>query len=770
MNRSLKFHSIFLGLTLIISGCTTSTNKTVHEISIIPKPQSVVTSKGSFSLNENTTLHIRTTKETATSLSNYIVTEIKKQTGLTLKQQLNGNSTLTSNTLQFVLDSENLSELEKDAYILEASSKHISIKANTPSGLFYGFQSLLQLLPIAPEKTNQYHIPACTIQDPPRFQWRGMHLDVARRFYSVEFIKKYIDYLAMNKLNVFHWHLTEDQGWRIEIKKYPKLTEVGAQRKETAYDGKPYEGHYTQEEIKNIVAYAKERYVTIVPEIELPGHSVAALAAYPEISCTGGPFEVVTNWGIFKDVYCAGNEETFTFLQDVLDEAIALFPSEYIHIGGDEVPKDRWEHCNKCQQRIKDEHLKNEHELQSYFVQRIEKYINSKGKKIIGWDEILEGGLAPNATVMSWRGEEGGIAAAKQNHDVVMSPGDYLYFNYFQGNNPDHEPNTIGRKLTLSKVYNYNPTPNELTPEESKHIIGAQACLWSERIPDSNEAEYMLFPRIAALAEVVWTQPEHKDKANFMKRLYTTFDRYDELGINYAKSVLNPYAEVQTFKDSLQVSLATEIENGRIYYTLDGSIPDSTSTLYKSPIILTKTTLLRAQSYFESGRKGQPLEENLILHKALKKEVKLTHDFSERYPGGPNTLTDGLTASKSYGDGRWQGILQKDFEAMIDLGQNTRINKVSCNFLHFPEGYIFSPKSIALYVSDNGTDYKKIDEVFPKEKRDPMEKTIIPYSFTTGSIEAQYLKVYAKNMGVNPPWHKTAGDKSWLLIDEIIVE
>ena len=285
---------------------------------------------------------------------------------------------------------------------------------------------------------------------------------------------------------------------------------------------------------------------------------------------------------------------------------------------------------------------------------------------------------------MSWRGEEGGVTAAKQNHDVVMSPGDYLYFNYFQGNNPDHEPNTIGRKLTLSKIYTYNPTPNELTPEESKHIIGAQACLWSERIPDSNEAEYMLFPRIAALAEVVWTQPEHKDKANFMKRLYTTFDRYDELGINYAKSVLNPYAEVQTFKDSLVVSLATEMENGHIYYTLDGSTPDQNASLYKSPITITETTILKAQSFFEKGRTGQLMEEVLTLHKALNKEVQLTHNYAERYAKGNTILTDGLNGSESYGDGRWQGFLQNDLEAVIDLKESTNIAQVSCNFLHFP--------------------------------------------------------------------------------------
>jgi hexosaminidase len=367
------------------------------------------------------------------------------------------------------------------------------------------------------------------MDDIPKFQWRGMHLDVSRHFFSKEFIKKYIDYLAMYKMNTFHWHLTDDQGWRIEIKKYPKLTEVGAWRNgsmtghytDQTFDDIRYGGFYTQEEIKEIVAYAKERYITVVPEIEMPGHALAALASYPEFSCTGGPFEVGKSWGVFDDVFCP-KDETFTFLENILAEVIALFPSEYIHIGGDECPKVRWKSCPKCQKRIKDEKLKDEHELQSYFIQRIEKFVNSKGRKIIGWDEILEGGLAPNAAVMSWRGTEGGIAAAKEKHFVVMSPGSHCYFDHYQGE-PKNEPIAFGGYTNVEKVYSFNPIPKELSEEESKYILGAQANVWTEYINTPEHVEYMVFPRIAALSEVLWGTSNPNEYKVFETRLISAF-------------------------------------------------------------------------------------------------------------------------------------------------------------------------------------------------------------------------------------------------------
>jgi len=419
----------------------------------------------------------------------------------------------------------------------------VDIFSTSASGLFYGAQSLLQLI-----QNDQLtlKVPVLTITDYPRFSWRGLHLDVSRHFFPVEFIKRYIDLMAQYKFNTFHWHLTEDQGWRIEIKKYPKLQEIAAFRKETLlghysdqphkFDGQRYGGYYTQEEIKDVVAYAAKRHVTIVPEIEMPGHSLAALSAYPVLGCTGGPYEAATLWGVFDDVYCAGKESTFAFLENVLDEVLDLFPGEYIHVGGDECPKARWKDCAHCQKRMKAEGLEDEHELQSYFIQRIEKYLNAKGRKLIGWDEILEGGLAPNAAVMSWRGEDGGIAAAKAGHPVVMTPGFALYFDHYQGD-PENEPVAFGGNTPLKKVYEYEPIPAALSQEELSYILGAQANVWTEYIKTPEHVEYMVYPRALALAEVVWSQRENRNWANFVMRLPHQLKLLDQQKVNYRKPI-----------------------------------------------------------------------------------------------------------------------------------------------------------------------------------------------------------------------------------------
>lgn len=435
--------------------------------------------------------------------------------------------------------------LAEESYSLEVTDDGVVITGGSDSGLFYGVQTLMQLF--APDPASGNSLPFVSITDSPRFPYRGLHLDVGRHMFPLAFIKKYIDLLAYHKFNFFHWHLTEDQGWRIEIKKYPRLQEVAAYRRETVvgrhdasskeYDGKRYGGYYTQEEIKDIVNYAADRYVTIIPEIEMPGHSIAALAAYPELGCTGGPYEVHTTWGVVDDVYCAGKEETFTFLENVLDEVITLFPSKYVHIGGDECPKTRWKVCPNCQKRIKKEKLKDEHALQSYFIQRMEKYLNSKGKQIIGWDEILEGGLAPNATVMSWRGEDGGIAAAKQGHNVIMTPSKWCYFDYYQDTSKT-EPMALGGFTPISRVYSYDPLPKQLSKEEAKYVLGGQACLWTEYISTPEYAEYMAYPRACAMAEVLWSPSEAKDYKDFLRRMKVHVKRLDQLNVNYAKHII----------------------------------------------------------------------------------------------------------------------------------------------------------------------------------------------------------------------------------------
>lgn len=436
--------------------------------------------------------------------------------------------------------------LPDEGYNLVINKNGVLLQARTSAGLFYGAQTLMQSI-----SADGKEVPFITITDYPRFSYRGLHLDVGRHMFPPAFIKKYIDLLAKHKFNRFHWHLTEDQGWRIEIKKYPKLQEIAAFRKETVigkattktrsqvkgYDGQRYGGYYTQDEIRDIVKYAAERYVTIIPEIELPGHAMAALAAYPNLGCTSGPYETATTWGVFDDVFCAGKEDAFVFLQDVLDEVITLFPGQYIHIGGDECPKGKWEVCPHCKKRMKTENLKDTHALQSYFIQRIEKYLNSKGKQIIGWDEILEGGLAPNATVMSWRGEEGGIAAAQQDHDVIMTPEKWCYFDYHQDPAKKAEPIPVGSLIDVKRVYTYEPVPSQLTAEQAKHILGVQANVWTEYMKTSDYVEHMVYPRACAMAEVGWSSKESRDYTDFLKRMSSHIKRLDNWNVNYSKLI-----------------------------------------------------------------------------------------------------------------------------------------------------------------------------------------------------------------------------------------
>ena len=447
-------------------------------------------------------------------------------------------------TVSFVLD-ESSDEAGAESYRLRVDSAEIVLSAGTSTGIFYGVQTLRQLLPVAFEagtgSEGGWSIPAVRIEDSPRFPYRGMHLDVGRHVFPVEFIKKYLDLLALYKLNTFHWHLTEDQGWRIEIKKYPRLTEVGAYRKETILeknfdpyvgDGIRYGGFYSQDEVRDVVAHAAERHITVIPEIEMPGHSLAALAAYPELACTEGPFEVGTRWGVYEDVYCP-SETTFGFLEDVLTEVFELFPSRYIHIGGDEAPKVRWKESPIAQAVMQREGLASEEELQSYFIGRIERFLLDHGRRLIGWDEILEGGLAPQATVMSWRGTEGGIEAARLGHDVIMTPYSHVYFDYYQNEDRSQEPLAIGGYTPLAKVYEFEPVPEGFTPEQTRRVLGAQGNVWTEYMKTSEHVEYMVFPRLLALAEVVWSPRAARDWSDFVGRLPAQLQRLDALGVNY---------------------------------------------------------------------------------------------------------------------------------------------------------------------------------------------------------------------------------------------
>jgi hexosaminidase len=495
-------------------------------MNIIPQPLQMTPSEGQYIITPSTRIFVSPD-------SNTVGEALQKILPFPLGQeQTLGNALTPGNILLSTIHADEA--LGPEGYILTVSPEGIVIRANQPAGLFYGVQTLRQLL------TATNTLPAVEIVDRPRFPWRGIMLDVGRHLFPLEFIFRLLDTMALHKLNVLHWHLTEDQGWRIEIKKYPRLTEIGANRSASPFpadrdrlDGVPYGGFYTQEQVRQVVAYAASRFITVVPEIEMPGHSVAALASYPQLGCTGGPYAVRTFWGIADDVYCAGNEQTFTFLQDVLDEVLALFPSQIIHIGGDESPKVRWQACPKCQEAIRQNNLKDEHELQSYFIRRIEAYLNQKGRRLIGWDEILEGGLAPNASVMSWRGMEGGIQAVRQGHDVVMTPTDYCYLDYYQSEDTDHEPPAIGGFVPLERSYTFEPVPPELSAEEGQHILGLQGNLWSEYIATPEQAEYMLFPRATALAEIAWSPAVRCDFADFERRLESFLPLLKQMNVRY---------------------------------------------------------------------------------------------------------------------------------------------------------------------------------------------------------------------------------------------
>ena len=524
--RSIVTGFIFSSLLFLFTGRSPAQENDAIP-AVIPRPGTVQLKTGQFTLDENTQIVTNTTDEKVRWVVDYLLDRLSRSTGFNPEVRVSGEEKRPLNVVELRI-AENQAGENTEGYTLDVRPEAVQICADAPAGLFYGVQSLIQLLPVEIESQQfmqgeTWNVPCVHIIDEPVFQWRGVHLDVCRHFFPVAFIKKYIDLIALYKMNTFHWHLTEDQGWRIEIKKYPRLTELGAWRNQTMDDGLRHGGYYTQAEVREVVEYAKKRFITVVPEIEMPGHAMAALAAYPELSCTGGPFEVGTRWGVYEDVYCAGNDKTFAFLEDVLSEVVVLFPGEFFHIGGDECPKTRWQVCKKCQDRMRVEGLKNENELQSYFIRRIERFLNTKGKRLVGWDEILEGGLAPNATVMSWRGVNGGIEAARAGHDVVMSPTSHCYFDYYQA--LYGEPKAIGGFISLHKVYTFDPVPAELTPEEAKHVLGAQANVWTEYIEESDHVEYMLFPRLCALSEVVWSEKRHRNYGDFSRRMRSHYER-----------------------------------------------------------------------------------------------------------------------------------------------------------------------------------------------------------------------------------------------------
>ncbi|MEI7983181.1 MAG: family 20 glycosylhydrolase, partial [Bacteroidota bacterium] len=662
---------------LLLSLAVSAQEKTgVTAPSIVPLPVHMKIKTGAFAMDKDTRIMVAGEDQEATRIARLFADQLHFAGGPDLTITGTGMDTKQSFII-FTLNREKKG-IPPEGYELKVTQKQIHLTAESGAGLFYGVQTLFQLLPPEICKTDspaagvKWTIPCVEIKDHPRFTYRGMHLDVSRHFFPKEFVKRYIDLIAMYKMNTFHWHLTDDNGWRIEIKKYPKLMETAAWRvdhEDLPWNGRPlqkpgekanYGGYYTQDQIREIVKYAADRYITVIPEIEMPAHCVAVLAAYPQFSCTGGPFTVPPgSYWPNLDIYCAGNDSVFTFLQDVLAEVMTLFPSKYIHVGGDEADKTNWKTCPKCQARMKAEGLKDEKELQSYFIKRIEKFIVSNGRKMIGWDEILEGGLAPEATVMSWRGVEGGIAAARQGHDAIMTPGSHCYFDYYQAD-PQFEPKAIGGLTTLKKVYSYEPVPEELTPEEARHILGAQGNVWTEFIPTPSHVEYMATARMIALSEVVWSPGKTRDWKDFRRRLPGQFLRLDFMKVNYSKGSFR--AEVNTVFDKkshqLRVIIGSEQADVSIHYTINGDEVTTKSPLYSGPFELNRNGIIRTGLFVDGKLKEKTVEMPFLFHLAIGKQVKYLSPYSSRYPAsGPATLNDGLRGSSDHRDGLWQGFL-----------------------------------------------------------------------------------------------------------------
>jgi hexosaminidase len=726
---------------------------------IIPKPLFQQLNNGVFELNEATSLE---TIQEFRNVAQFLKSYVKEQFHLKISSKKSDTK---------ILFTKDHSIKNEEGYLLKIDKNKIEIRANSSKGAFYAVQSLIQLLPIE-NKSTSISIQCLEIQDAPQFAYRGMHLDVARHFFSVDFIKKQLDLMALLKMNTFHWHLTEDQGWRIEIKKYTKLQEIAAFRNETLighysdephqFDGKKYGGFYTQKEIKEIVRYASERQITVIPEIEMPGHSQAAIAAYPELGCTGNQLEVATKWGVFEDIYCT-KESTFQFLEDVIDEIIPLFPGKYIHIGGDEAPKSRWKNCAHCQNVIKKEGLKDEHELQSYFIKRMEKYINSKGKQIIGWDEILEGGLAPNATVMSWRGNVGAIEAAKQQHEVILTPNSHNYFDYYQSDN-ENEPLAIGGFLPLEKVYDFNPIPEELTKEEAKFVLGAQGNVWTEYMSTPQKVEYMVFPRMIALAEVVWSAKEHKIYDDFIRRLEFFNKRLDAKNVNYANHLYEVKGEFINKNGKVFYEFETITKGKDIRFTTDNSEPNSNSKIYEKPIPIEKSQTLKAAVFNKEGTKlGSIFEQKINLHKAVGAKITLNVAPHKAYnAGGTQALINGILGNnKRFGDKEWLGFSGDDVEIKIEFDKPTEINAISTRFHNGNGQWIYAPKEIK-FEFDNGekrtillkNNNELLVAVFEKFEQKVVKK----------------LQITIPNYGIIPEGKQGAGNKAWTFIDEIIIE
>lgn len=763
--------------------------------SIIPAPVFYQQTTGQFILNKNTVVVINDEGErkSANFLRDYIETYYQLKIGIVKRVNTPATNYILLNTKRFVKAPD-----KPEQYSQLITPGAIQIEGDSYAGTFYGMQTFLQQLPLTPSK--EIRISCTAITDYPRFGYRGMHLDVSRHFFPAAYIKKYIDLLALHKMNAFHWHLTDDQGWRIEIKKYPLLTSIGGYRNGTIIgrypgkgnDGLRYGGFYTQAEIREIINYAADRYIDVIPEIEMPGHSSAAIAAYPELSCfpaedTKHPAGTAWNgttkgkqvqqaWGVFPDVYCAGRENTFTMLEEVLDEVSALFPSTYVHIGGDECPKANWKRCPRCQQRIKDEKLKDENELQAYFIKRIEMYVNSKGKQIIGWDEILDGGLAPNATVMSWRGEQGGIAAAKQKHNAIMTPESHLYFNWSQNKMEDSV--SFGHYTPLEKVYAYEPIPKGMDSTVAKYILGAQANLWTEYIKNTSILEYNLLPRLNAISEVLWSAKKDRDYKHFEPRVITQMKRYDLWKTNYSKGAFSVKYTVKPTADYHGLSISFQDFPYKNYVHVYTGDQQKNELTFKDSIIIKSD----GPYYVATGKHKTPVDSlpitppfashtklQFAFNKATGKKIVLKDQPSGGYPGnvGAFGMVNGLTG-KDFNSAEFLGWSGKNLDASIDLGNVQQVSTVKVHVWKQEPSWFYLPRAVEIYTSRDGMVWQKIVEQTNEKKPWPNERIItvqLPKATST-----RFIKIVAINHGVIAKGNAGEGKMAWLFADEIVIE
>lgn len=767
-------------LCILFSTCfyACSEKRTLNsDYEIIPKPLDV-NCKGdaSFLLKDGVAVIYPENNRKMQDNAEFLVDYVERQTGVKLTSHA---GMPVDGAICLTLD---LSDDNAEAYKLIVNDKRVCISGASEAGVFYGIQTLRKSLPVAQD--INVNLSAVEIYDKPRFAYRGAMLDVARHFYTVDEVKTFIDMLALHNINRFHWHLTDDQGWRIEIKKYPKLMSVASERKETVvgrwysgiYDGKPYGGYYTQDELRDVIDYAAKRHITIIPEVDLPGHMQAALTAYPELGCTGGPYEVRTIWGVSQDVLCVGNDFTLQFVKDVLSEVADIFPSEYIHIGGDECPKVRWEKCPKCQERIKSLGLKSdakhtkEQRLQSYMIQEVAKYLKEKGKRIIGWTEILEGGLVPDATLMSWIGESGGIEAAHQHHDVIMTPNTYLYFDYYQSKKVEDEPLAIGGYLPIEKTYNYEPMPKELTKEEQQYIKGVQANLWTEYIPVFSQVQYMVLPRLGAAAEVQWTDPSKKDYKDFLRRVPHLVAVYDCYGWNCATHVydVNVDMKADTVNHVLNVQLSTMADDP-IYYTLDGQDPTEKSLKYTKPFTIDQSVVLKTMAV-HPDRTSKISVDTIRFNKATLKPVVLLQPNESRFsPDGPVVLVDGRNGNHSFDTGAWLAVAGNDLEAVINMQAETILSSASVHVYVRKDAWLFDARGFSVSVSSDNKNYKEVASQEYKQMQESDSDGIIEHELSFDPCKATYVKIKVISEKSMPDWHWDAGKAPFLLVDEIIL-